>query len=251
MNIRKQVVSLAVLACAALIPVKGFAFTSVTRSTQTALATFTGAGSASLVVSLNSGSQITWASPTAGSGWTDSSNYLIVQSTVTAFGGGDQIYTDNVASDASPKWTGTVIPTTSTGTAANNPTGLVCSSNTATTLPLAFSATPSTWTATGAVEPNLCTSGNATACQWNYMSDANTPNIPTTSTSGFYNGAYFVELYQAGAGLHYDSGAAGFFANNTPGAFNVFLEANFSNALTSTGGITYKTSTLRLESFTQ
>ena len=256
MSIKKYVVPLAVLACAILMPVKGFAFTSVTKSTQTALVTFIGAGSATLIVtpSNGAGNPILWTSPTAGSGWVDAGNYLVVNSTVTSFGGGVQIYTDNA--NSVPAWSGTVVCTPATcgstvGVSTNNPAGLVCSSATTTTLPIAWSATPSTWTVTAAVEPNLCTGGNAIACQWNYMEDDYTPNVPTTSTSGFVNGADYVLLYKAGAGLHYDSGSTGFFPNNTPGAFNVFLEANFANALTATGGITYKTTTLRLESFTQ
>jgi hypothetical protein len=262
MNIKKFVVPLAVLACAALIPVKGFAFTSTNKSTQTASVTFTGAGVANMTLTVFGGGNITWPAvslPVTGNGWVDASKYLVVSATVTAYGGGIQIYTNNAAAGITPQWTGALLPVTSTGTTANNPAGLVSESNTTATLPMAWSATPSTTTATLADEPNNCgkTDPTGTACAWNYMLDKNTPNTlgpivagVQTYNSGFANGATYVELYQAGSGLHYDSGPSGFFPNTTAPNFDVFLEANFSNALTSASGITYQTSALVVESFT-
>ena len=73
-----------------------------------------------------------------------------------------------------------------------------------------------------------------------------------TYNAGFANASSPVELYQGGAGLHYDQGAAGFFPNTTTPIFDVFLEANFSTALNSSSGTsTYQTSELIVESFTQ
>jgi hypothetical protein len=251
MRLKQYVVSAALLACVVLAPMKGFAFTSVTISTKTAIAQLTALGQSSMTVTLanlTSGSttQIYWSNITLPVGWVDASSYIALSSTNTNAGSGIQIYTDNQGVGANPAYT---------GAAGTNPEGLVNASSTTVTLPLAWSIVASTagvansaTTATAADNPTNCGGSDpvGTACLWNFFEDKNTPSIPAQNTPAFANGAQFVDLIQAGAGLHVTQGASGFTPNGSPPYSVVFVEANFAAAATP---VTYQTSTLRIEDF--
>jgi len=253
MKMKKHVVSAALLACVVLAPMKGFAFTSVTISTKTAIAQLTGVGLSSMTVALvnlagGTTTQIYWSNISLPTGWVDASSYVALSSTNTNRGSGIQIYTDNTGPGSNPTWTGAL------GTA--NPEGLVDTSSTTVTLPLAWSIKSSTnapttnaaATAPLADDPTLCggTDPTGTSCLWNFFEDKQTPSIPAQNTPAFANGAQFVDLVQSGAGLHTTQGATGFTPNPTPPYSSVFVQTNFGAAQTPD---VYQTATLRIEDF--
>src|SRR5690348_8497607 len=88
------------------------AFSSQQVNTSTAAAVVTG-GSIAMSISIHktadnsADSQLNWTGVTAGSGWTWASDYIQLDSTLTIAGAGVQTYTDNTATDASPKYAGT------------------------------------------------------------------------------------------------------------------------------------------------
>jgi hypothetical protein len=250
MRLRKYVVSAALLACVVLAPMKGFAFTSVTISTKTAIAQLSGIGLSSMTVTLanlasGTTTQIYWTGISLPMNWVDATSYIALSSTNTNNGSGIQIYTDNEGVGANPAYT---------GAAGTNPEGLVNESSTTVTLPLAWSITTSTYTsastvaATLADNPSVCGGSDpvGTACLWNFFEDKSTPAIPATNTPAFVNGAYYVDVVQAGAGLHVTQGATGFAPNTTAPYSSIFIETNFGAAMTPA---TYQTATLRIEDF--
>jgi len=244
---KKYVVLLLLLGCAVLMPAKGFAFTSVSRTTSTAVSVLSGAGLAKMDIILRNLSdnstttQIYWSGVTLPASYLAANAYVQVNSTLTAAGSGIQIYTDNEAADANPTFTlpGGVSP----GQAGSNPAGLVDTTTTTAVLSMAWSIKATTTTAPTQADPTSTTDANA--AQWLFFEDRNTPTIASQNTTAFADGATFVTIKLAGSGIHFGQANTAFGAAPSPNF--VYCEANFGAAVTPR---TYKTSTLRLEAFT-
>jgi len=244
---KKYVVLLLLLGCAALMPAKGFAFTSVSRSTNTAVSILSGAGLSTFDLifrNLSDNStttQVYWSGVTLPSSYVAASAYVQLNSTLTASGAGIQIYTDNEASDANPKFT---LPGGVTvGQAGSNPAGLVDTTTTTAVLTMAWSIKDTTTTAPTAADPTSTTDANAS--QWLFFEDRNTPTIASQNTTAFADGATFIAVKLAGSGIHFGQSNTAFGAAPSPD--DVYFEANFGGAVTPRA---YKTSTLRFEAYT-
>src|SRR5439155_3431456 len=130
---------------------------------------------------------------------------LVLNSTVTASGGGVQIYTDNTASDAVPKF---VDPTPADKT--NNDSmaaGLVkgvSGTSSDTPLPMAWSIKDSSSTGVQAADPNNGpTSGPGNKFQWLFMKDKyNNQDVPGLNSTAFVNGQPFITMINV-SGIHY------------------------------------------------
>jgi hypothetical protein len=149
---KKTIVSLAVLGLAVVMPKSAFAvFSSISRSTNTAVVALLGGGTVQMTITLHNISdnstttQVYWTTNTVvlPTSWVLASAYIRVASTMTQAGGGIQIYTDNKAADASPAYTGT-----------GNPMGLIDTTTTTKTLAMAWSVKDTTATAPTAGDPN-------------------------------------------------------------------------------------------------
>lgn len=249
----KRTVVLALAAGAiALLPVKGFAvFASVTKTTSIAQADLTGAGVVQMSILLkrlsdnSTTTQVFWTGVTLPASWVRSGAYVQLNSTITVAGGGIQIYTDNKAADANPTFTprGGVNP----GDPGSNPAGLVDETTTSKRLPMAWSIKDTTSTAPTADNPN---SGGADSFQWLFMKDKQTPTIASENTTVFTNGEAFVTVKRI-----VDNGESGIHFGQSPTEFGaaphpdfIYFEADYNTAVTPRR---YKTSTLRLEAYTQ
>jgi len=175
---------------------------------------------------------------TATLAWTMADQYINMELDPDEFSWGVQIYTDNEASDASPKFQ-TTVPS---GLPGSNPSGLIQVSNPSVTLPLAWSIKADTTTPPSATDPNKTADPNS--FQWLYMADANTPAIPAANTPQFVNGA-LVNTVKNNQGINYVQGLTQLGAANPPNA--IYLETNLG---LSTAPNTYRTTTIRLEYYT-
>jgi hypothetical protein len=178
-------------------------------------------------------STITWNSGANNNpppGWALANQYIQVDLDPDAASWGLQIYTDNKAADASPKYTG-----------SSDPAGLVDSTDTTKALPMAWSVTDTTTTVpNGFVAPvppaNNPNGGDPNSFQWLFMKDRGTSGF----TDGFVSNPYSTVVDNTG--IHHASGDTQFGAANSP--HRIYLEANFATAVTPR---TYRTTTLRLE----
>jgi hypothetical protein len=181
---------------------------------------------------------ITWSGAMAGSSWALADQYIQLTVDANTPSWGVQIYSDNTGSGASPLYTGVVSSSAPAG-------GLVNTSSTSVVLPMAWETMAVTSPTLVAQEPNSCP-GNGLGCLWSYMQDA---AVFTQGNLSVYNGAPFITV-KNNLGIHYAQGttldATEFGAANPPNV--IYLEANFNSAL---GNLSYKTSTLRVEFFTQ
>jgi hypothetical protein len=181
-------------------------------------------------------------------GWVRANQYIQMNIDMPVSPWGVQIYTDNTNGTGNTQFTG--------NTSSTNPAGLVDTTDQVGTLPVAWSvkvSSPgySTPFAPIAAEPNdNGLNGNPTdpnAFQWLYMKDAQTKNIPNTSTI-FVPGDPFMQV-QNNLGIHYVQGitldSTDFGAQNPP--VFIYLEANFNGAVIPR---TYTTSKLIIELFT-
>jgi len=248
------------LAAFAALSSSAWAFVPVARTTVTATVTTGGTRTAAVTVKIRTNtapfgadqSQVTWSGVTPPSTqWKIADQFLLLNATVTDSGGGVQIYTRNMDSDASPKFED---PTPGdTSNTDSNPAGLLMgtSGTTTVTVPLAWSikgASATVGTDLLAADPNTGpATGPGNKFQWLFMNDKNTPTIPATGTSAFVNGAAYVTAINV-SGIHAASGEADFFT--FPDGSNSFLyvQANFSAAAAAQA---YKTSTLTIESYLQ
>src|SRR5438477_7713645 len=180
MRSQKYVIALAVLALTSLMPRSAFAiFQSFGRSTQTAIVSLLGGGTVQMTITLRNVSdnstttQIYWTTNTVTlpAGFVDADAYIQLDSTLTASGGGIQIYTDNTASDVPAGERFTYVGSTN----SVNPAGLVDLTTTTKTLPLAWSIKDTTTTAPTAADPTSGTDPNAS--QWLFFKDRQTPTI--------------------------------------------------------------------------
>ena len=167
-----------------------------------------------------------------------------------------QIYTNNTASTANPKFSTTV----QSGKVGSNPAGMVDVQAPSQTLPLAWSIkagaqAPTAVTPTAAEPNNNGLNGNPTdpnAFQWLYMEDSATPAIPASGTGTFSNGDPFITV-KNNSRIHYAQGPgneplypAQLGATDSPNY--IFLEANFGAAVAPQ---TYQTSKLTVEFYYQ
>jgi len=250
-NAAKQLgAALVASATITLVTTPGHAFTSITAVASTATVTV-GGGATSMSIALLNGSgapvsgPITWTA-NVGSGWVVANEHLQITSQLSQSNGAFiQTYTNNTASNASPKYTGTISGTTA------SPAGLINSGNTAlaplptawqvSTGPIVAADDPNCTGATG--QPASCTAP-FTGYAWFYHEDkaqvANNQGV----TGPFVNGAPYVEVETAGVPANIQFAQSSFGAGAANGVNNLYLEANFATA---TGGATYGTNTLTVE----
>ncbi len=220
------------------------AFVGMQRSTVTASAVFpASAGQIAMTVQVLKTADntvdptgINWNNPVVGS-FSVASDYVKLDSTLSITGAGIQIYTDNTAPDASPRFTGLISSFTAT------PAGLVNATDTTKTLPMAWTIQDLLGTPV-AIDPNAVAPGN-TASAWLYFEDHAQVANPDLHAGNFLPGDAFVTV-QNTTGIHYDQDPAKFGVASSPNY--IYVESDFRSAL---GGTTYKTSTLRLEAYTQ
>jgi len=224
------------------------AFTSQGIQTRTATVTFSAAGTVAMTVSIkkmadnSAAGNLAWTTAAAGSNWTNSDDYIQLDSTITASNGGIQIYTDNV--HATPAYTGTINAT------SQSPAGLVDNNTTTKVLPLAWSIKDLTVGTTGPInaEPNNNGIVNPTtdpnAFQWLYFEDSSQV-ANNQHASLFVPGDPFITVDNS-TGIHFGQSTTEFGAAASPNF--IYVQANFVNALTPD---TYSTNKLILEAFTQ
>lgn len=169
-------------------------------------------------------SSITW-SAAAGTGWTLAEQYILLHSTLTQSGGGIRIYTDNAASDANPQYGGTF--------GEINGAGLISTSTNTAVIPIAWlikdnSGDPTT----GDPNSNPIWFYFKDKSQTNFWSDADTKDYSTVAKAGY--------------GYHYSQGLNNY--SPMPSPNYIYVEADFSTAV---GGWIYRTTTLRIELFTE
>ncbi len=240
----KKVARLSVvgLGLALLAPGTGHAaFASLARSTNTAVATLTGSGSVSMSVAIKkisdntSDTQINWTGVTLPANYVLAANYIQLDSTITASGGGIEIYTDNTAADANPRYTGVISSTTQT------PAGLVDTTLTTQKLPVAWSIKANL----GAPVADNPNSGGGNSFQWLFHEHRAQIAVPSQSAGAFVDGDAYVTVKNTN-GIHFGQAPTEFGAAGSPNF--IYTEAGFTAALTPR---TYRTSTLRLEAYTQ
>lgn len=214
------------------------AFSGLGKSTVTASVSFTGSGQVSVSVKLSAGTSIYWdpAAITLGStDWKAAYNYLIMESTITDATGGVQIYTNNKATDANPKYNGTGDPAglvgydtgLSTGSAALSMCWRIVDYTTTTVIMQGAPIYPDRlW------EQQL---GDSFPC-YLWMKDK--------ATASFIDGEDYVTMKESVRGAHFSEGEWG--TMQSPDY--IYLGAKFKNAVTPKN---YKTNTLRIETFTE
>jgi len=285
---KKQLIAALVLVAAAIgATTPSWAFQSVQKTTVTA-GTFVGGARvarftlnirdiSNQLVNLPITSSITWSGVQSGQGWTMASRLLVLNSTVTDNNGGIQIYTENTASDASPKF---VDPTpSSTTNADSNAAGLLegLTGTSSKALPMAWTIKSTTRTieggtdvtGVGAADPN---NGPTTGVfnnkfQWLFVTDRyNTGGIDYDNdgqivlgdgsidpgdAAPFIDGAKYQSLVRVG-GIHVSQDSRpdplGMEGRNDGLDSFVYFQANFAEAAAQTP---YQTTTLRVEAFIQ
>lgn len=170
----------------------------------------------------------------AGQGWTLADQYIQLEVDSTLLGWGVQIYTDNSAADADPKFA---------GPSGANPAGLVDSASKIYSLPMAWSIKANGMDAPVAADPDNM--ADTESFQWLFMKDINTPDIPALKTTAFTNGDYYVTA-RSNKGIQFAGATSKVGAENPPN--QIYLEANFKDASTPN---TYKTTKLHLEFYQQ
>ena len=229
-NIIKSMFLLVALFFCVIIVAPTFAtFQSRSISTFTAQATVTG-GQLAMSVEIrnrdndNLATSLTWENVAAGSGWTLANQYILLHSTLT-LPGGIRIYTDNAANDANPRFGG------SFGT--GNGAGLIDTTTNTAVIPLAWLIRDDRGDpATG--DPNYNPS-------WFYFKDKSQTNFWSNADTKDYS-----TVAKAGYGIHFSQGTGNY--GPSPSPDYIYIESNFTNAV---GGRTYRTTTLRIELFSE
>jgi hypothetical protein len=251
-----------------------WAFTSVQKATVTAGTFVGGVKVARFTLSIHDAvnpfsaarSSVTWSGVTAGDGWKLADRLLVINSTVTDSNGGIQIYTENTAADASPKFADpTPAVTTNPDSAA---AGLLegTSGTTSNVLPLAWTIKSSTrvveggtdLTGVGATDPNNgATAGFNNKYQWLYVTDRYNVNgidfnqngnvTDPTDSAPFVDGAIYQSMVRL-TGLHVQQDPTSIEVRPDGTDAFVYFQANFANALPQTA---YQTTALRVEAFIQ
>ena len=275
---KKQRIALVAIAAAMFAAsAPSWAFQSVGISTVTAGMHTNGSKVARFTLSIRdtsnpfgtSRSSITWSGvDPLSTGWKIADQLVVMNSTVTDVGGGIQIYTDNTAADATPKFVDPTpaISSNTDSAAAGLLEGL--SGTTSKVLPMAWSIKGSTKvveggtsaTGIGATDPNTgATTGSNNKYQWLFVTDKyNTLGIdfdgngvidPNTGDAApFVNGAPFIVMRNS-VGVHntQDPNDFGGGVGQGKDAY-VYFQANFATAAAQQN---YQTTTLRFEAFLQ
>jgi len=276
---KKQVLAALVLVAAAIgATTPSWAFQSVSITTITAQVTTTGAKTANFTLKVRNTSDpfgadqpllVNWTGidpTTLGSNkWRIADQLLVINSTVTDANGGIKIYTDNTATDASPKF---VDPTA--GNSINQDSmaaGLLKgTSGTTSDVPLAMAWSIKTSSKVvelndaergiGSIDPNSPTApGFNTSVQWFSMTDkynwatgvdfnGDGDSLDAGDSSAQALDALFVTMIKPD-GAHVRKVGTFDPLTASRNAF-VYLEADFSKA---GAQLTYKTSTLRVEAY--
>jgi len=186
-------------------------------------------------------SSLSWSRVALPARWVLADQYLQLTVDPNNTSWGVQIYTNNTAAGANPRYTGSVSTFTTTPPVG----GLVNPNNTPRLLPLAWEAMESSSPTLKAQDPNNCGPSNGLACLWLFMQDQ---AVFGNGNATAYNGAPWITA-RNNVGIHYAQGVtidpSDFGAANTPDA--VYLEADFGTAVAPT---TYQTSTLTIEYYT-
>jgi hypothetical protein len=238
MNQSKRILgALGVLAMMATALPSWAAFTGFSRSTMTATAALTFAGQASVSVDIRNFSDnastdtIRFTVTSLPQQWVKADQYVLMNSVLTASGGGIQIYTDNTnPSLGNPAYTGTT-----------SAAGLVDTADTVLTLPMAWSVRNTTATAASiaAQDPDQGLPFQG----WHYFKDpGTTDNLATPAAENLVNGEEYATV-KDGRGIHFGPGPNDVGATQSPDY--IVAQANFSSAQTPR---TY-TGTVRLEAF--
>ena len=218
------------------------ALVNVSSKTFTAAALSSNSGTVSLNIQLQNltggtTSQIWWdaSAITPGSTqWRRADACIVLYSNITSTSGAIQIYTDNKAADANPQYTG----------GNTKCAGLVQTDSTISdTLPMCWritdvSTNTLTIEQTGAHLYSV-ELGSSFYCFFS-MKDKG-----STGTDAMTNGESYITVKEAFIGMQY---AESSWSNSMTSPNYIYLGANFSTAKT---GKTYKTSTLRIEGFSE
>ncbi len=180
--------------------------------------------------------QITWSSTHLPAQWVLADQYIELHVDASTTTWGVQIYTDNLAEDAVPAYTGVISSFTQT------PAGLVDTVNPTRKLPLAW-ATRSIGSTVTVVSADPDNEADPNSFQWLMMEDASQVAVPSQRAVRFFNGDPFITVMN-NQGIHFAQSPLQFGPENSP--IRIYLEANFQAAVTPR---TYQTSTLRLEFF--
>ena len=181
---------------------------------------------------------LSW-SATLPAGWVVANQHvqLTIDSDLTSWG--VQVYTDNTAATASPRFDATA---TTPGDPGSNPAGIVDSVTKTSALALAWTVKDSSITVPAAANPSNAADPNS--FQWLYLQDRATPTIPSENAAAFVNGEPYATV-KSNAGIHFGGADAEFGGDNPPN--NIFFEVNLGNAVTPRN---YSTNTLTFEYFT-
>ena len=246
---RKLLAAVVVLGLLVVMKVPSYAaFTSVGISSYVAQCSFTTQGSVwtqLLLLNLNgtTTNQVYWDTGNISVGttlWQSASSYILLYSTITNSTGGLQIYTDNK--------NGSVVAERYTG--LGDPAGLVGMSTTTQALPMCWRAvaisTNSLTIKRGSPGPadRLWANelGSGFPC-FLWMLDKNSP-VSSWNPSGWSNGMDYARIRESVRGVQYAEATWG--AMGSP--IYIYFGADFTSASSPN---TYKTTTLRIESFYQ
>ena len=257
----RKLISLVLAVCAVAV-CSSFSFasftSSITRSTYTASISITTGGTvtfSALLKNISDGSaatSITWSGVSVGSTkWKQSDVYLELHTTTTLVGSALQIYTDNTAADASPKYLGQP--------SQRDPSGLVGSSTTvyvptlsSTSLSMCWRVQPSTTQAAQTINQGTAgfpyrlwetTGGSGFPC-YIWMKDKATVNITGSNTTNFVNGDDYDIVVDSVRGIQ--QAEYTWLAATSP--CYIYFGANFTSAVSPAK---YSTTTLRLEAFNE
>jgi hypothetical protein len=229
-NIKSMFLLVVLFFCVIIVAPTFADFQSQSISTFTAEATVTG-GELAMSIEIRDRSDdvlvssLTW-NVAAGSGWRLADQYILLHSTLT-LSGGIRIYTDNAANDANPKFGG------SFGT--GNGAGLIDTTTNTIVLPLAWLIKDD--------KGDPTTGDPWSNTSWFYFKDQSQSNFWEKGTPADKD---YSTVAKAGYGIHYGQDPGEY--SPAPSPNYVYIQANFTNAI---GGRTYRTTTLRIELFSE
>lgn len=245
-----------VVAC---LGVASAAFSTVDKKTLAGGIVFTEGPTGTMTVALkkisdnSAATQLSWSDVTpAVTEWKAADQYIEVTNTYNKTGWGIQIYTDNCAADAVPRFY-IVNPTTV------NPCGLIATDDKKSVLPLAWRIIGDT---TSYAHLNIREVSDPVVPDkhhlqstdfpeakiyypWLWMKDFKTPSILAQYTDGFVNGEDYVTTWN-GNGVHHAEGPLDYYVSPSPNY--VYIGARFTTATTPR---TYSTNKLTVELFWQ
>jgi hypothetical protein len=171
--------------------------------------------------------------------WVVADQYIELELSPDRLSWGVQIYTDNTAADANPRF----VPTVPVGEPGSNPAGLVDTINPSNRIPLAWSVKGATVEAPSSANPN--NAGDPNSFQWLFMLDRATPDIPAQNTNAFSDGLPFATV-KTQQGIRYGQGPTEIGPSDATN--RIYLQADLRTAVTPR---TYRTNKLRVEFYEQ